>query len=88
MEKLFVKKLIVAVLACTSSIAFSGSMGPICTPGNTTVACDHNGWGFGAQALYLHPAYSGNLSYLGSATPDFLSNEVRNDPNWSWGFKL
>ena len=89
------KKTAIAVFALGTSVAFAGSMGPVCTPGNVTVPCASTAWELGAQALYLKPSYSG-LGY-GSSTvvydpvvigrPD-AESYLRTPYNWGWGFKI
>jgi len=83
------KKAAVAVLALGSSVAFAGTMGPVCAPGNVTVPCETTAWDFGARALYIQPTYSGALSYLGdnnTVPPNRVYTEL--DPNWGWGFEV
>lgn len=87
------KKIAAIVIACTSSLAFSGTMGPVCTPGSVTVPCAHSGWGVGAQALYLQPRYAGMDYYgnIGNATvtgTDSQLNYIPVNDQWNWGFKI
>ena len=77
-------KLNAVVSIMASGLAFSGTMGSVCTPGNVTVPCATNSWGINASALYLQANYSGALSYLGSLSADY----VKNNPDWSWGFDI
>lgn len=82
-------KLTAAAVLMSSGLAFAGSMGPVCTPGNLTVPCAQNAWGFNANALYLQPSYSGVLGYLGSTDTELANSSwVRNKPDWSWGFEI
>lgn len=70
------KKTAVAVLALGSSVAFAGTMGPVCAPGNLTIPCEKTAWDVGAKALYLQPTYSG-----GALEDNF-------DTRWGWGFMI
>ncbi|CEG59059.1 Lpg1974 family pore-forming outer membrane protein [Legionella fallonii] len=84
-------KAAVAVLALGSSVAFAGTMGPVCTPGNVTVPCERTAWDFGVQALYLQSVFSGSqndfatLAQVEEFTP---FNAFNNNDNWNWGFQI
>jgi hypothetical protein len=82
------KKTAVAVLALGSSVAFAGTMGPVCAPGNVTIPCERSAWDLGAKALYLQTTrgglWDGNfVSTVGTGTVirDF-------DNRWNWGFMI
>lgn len=83
------KKTAVAVLALGSSVAFAGTMGPVCAPGNVTVPCEMQAWDFGVQALYLKAARnSSSANYIADTELNGNNRLVDNDPDWGWGFKL
>ena len=89
------KKLAVAILALSSSAAFSGTMGPVCSPENITIPCAQSAWDFGVQALYLKTSYSDVLSWTGANQTGAFTlgapttvNFVENNSRWNWGFKL
>ncbi|MDI1351379.1 MAG: Lpg1974 family pore-forming outer membrane protein, partial [bacterium] len=79
------KKTTLAVMGLTASgFIFAGTMGPVCTPGNVTVACEARHWSLGLQGLYLNIAEGANRSYrLAAAAPAVipLNNQ------WDWGYK-
>jgi hypothetical protein len=79
------KKTAIAVLALSSSAAFAGSMGPVCTAVNVTVPCERTAWDFGVQALYLQPVY--NAGAFDDFSDNFNSGRHRNT-KWRWGFQL
>lgn len=85
------KKTAVAVLVLSSSAAFAGTMGPVCSATNVTVPCEKDAWDFGVQALYLQPVHSGDMAYSGLNTTTGTTNTVsyvKHNPTYSWGFKL
>lgn len=80
------KKTAAAVLALSSSAAFAGTMGPVCSAVNVTVPCESTAWDVGARALYLQPSFSGgNFTYAGV---DANNNLVSYDDQWGWGFMI
>lgn len=83
-------KTAVAVLALGSGVAFAGTMGPVCTPGNVTVPCENTAWDFGVQALYLQSNFSGSQNDFATLAQfeDFGINNFNNNDNWNWGFQL
>lgn len=80
-----VKKTVAAVIALGSSVAFAGTMGPICAPGNVSVPCDSLAYDIGFQALYLKPSYSGSLRTIGAHSS---GNRVNLDLDDAWGFRV
>lgn len=74
-----------AMFALSSSSVFSGTMGPVCTPGNVTVPCERSAWDIGGQALYLQSTFNQDASYYPTNTAgryDDISG------HWNWGFQL
>ncbi|MBA2650184.1 MAG: hypothetical protein H0U75_11470 [Legionella sp.] len=80
------KKLIPALLGLVvNGFAYSGTMGPMCTPGVVTVACDFY-WDFDIQALYLQSEFDNDKAYQNVVgTPDSFQ-DIHND--WDWGSRL
>jgi hypothetical protein len=77
------KKAVLAVLALSSSSAvFAGTMGPVCTPGNVTVPCEHAAWEFGGYALDLQTTNTGVYRPIFDNTYHDASSK------WNWGFEL
>ena len=86
------KKTAVAVLAFGSSVAFAGTMGPVCTPGNVTVPCESQAWDVGIQALYMNVYLNDSYAYPlnTESTTGTTTTTTYHDagPDWGWGFKL
>lgn len=86
------KKTAVAVLAFGSSVAFAGTMGPVCTPGNVTVPCESQAWDVGIQALYMNVYLNDDYAYPYSSSSvsgtTFTETHHEAGPDWGWGFKL
>lgn len=79
------KKTTLVVLAFSSSVAFAGTMGPVCTPGNVTVPCERSAWDIGGQALYLQTTYNKDYAHYS------LNNQgIYHDLSgkWDWGFQI
>jgi len=79
----------VAVLALSSSaVVFAGTMGPVCTPGNVTVPCEHTAWDIGGQALYLQTTTDNSFTYYNTSEEDVLNAFGNTSGQWNWGFQL
>lgn len=79
------KKTSLAVIGLIANGAvFSGSMGPVCTPGNVTVPCAEKLWDLGIQALYLRSVYDTDQGFLVNSFGGYT--EISND--WEGGFRL
>ena len=81
---MFTNKFAAVLGLAFSSFSFAGTMGPICTPTNSTVACALKQWDLGIQALYLKPIYDANSAYI--LTPTGQYTEINSQ--WKWGFNV
>lgn len=81
------KKSMLVVLAVSSSAAFAGVMGPVCSPTAVSVPCETCAWDFGGHALYFQNSSSAYLaqSTMRGTGASFTKNL---NPNWNWGFEL
>lgn len=80
------KKTTIAVIGLAASgLAFAGSMGPVCTPGNVTVPCPAPAWDFGLQALYLKTINGAAVAYRATSNQPLTVGELNND--WGWGYR-
>lgn len=70
-----------------STAVTAGGMGPACDGGSLTVPCKNQGFGFGAQALYL-TANLPNLAYYGSSSDGTarMRHEYFLKKGFSYGF--
>lgn len=80
-------KAAVAALALGSSVAFAGTMGPVCTATPVTVPCETFAWDFGGKALYLQSLYTGAFGYE-SSTFDPAGSRLHSNNRWGWGFMI
>lgn len=80
----------IAALVLGSQLAFAGTMGPVCAPGNVTVPCEQQAWDVGIQALYLKPGFNDQDGYIGQFSNPLITHGtlVDNESVWGWGFKL
>jgi len=84
---LSVKKTMAVVLAMSSSVVFSGAMGPVCSSVNVTIPCENTAWEVGGQALYLQP--TSTLSSFNFSGTSGTNGSLNNLPDpWAWGFQL
>jgi hypothetical protein len=81
------KKTALAVLAFSSTFAYAGSMGPVCSAVNVTVPCENTAWDLGGRALYLQ-ATGGFAPDVNWANGVSLFDNLQSDTNWGWGFQL
>lgn len=79
-------KIIAAIGLALSGLSFAGSMGPVCSPINSTVPCPMNAWDIGVEALYLKPVYNAAGAYINNAVGTHDYSEISN--KWGWGFRL
>ncbi|CAM2952760.1 Lpg1974 family pore-forming outer membrane protein [Legionella worsleiensis] len=83
------KKTALTLLVLGSSSVFSGTMGPVCTPGNATVPCEQTTWDIGIQALYLQSMYSNSeLNNLNIGSGSGVRIFEKYPDNFEWGFRL
>ncbi|HAT3975380.1 TPA: hypothetical protein RG395_002142 [Legionella pneumophila] len=83
------KNAILVAFVLGSNVAFSGAMGPVCTPGSVNVPCPSKAWDVGIQALYLKALYNNNsfsTVNIGSSSGVRIFDELDND--FEWGFRL
>lgn len=84
-----VKKTAATVLALSSSLAFAGTMGPVCVPEDVTVPCERSAWDVGVHALYLQPVFNGQGGqYVGQFVLPTSRTLADNEGGWGFGFKL
>lgn len=80
------KKTAVAVLALSSSAAFAGTMGPVCSAVPVTMPCESAGWEVGARALWYNLGAGNQTINLSSSSGGSVSTNV--DPQFAWGFQI
>lgn len=80
------KKTAVAVLALSSSAAFAGTMGPVCSAVPVTMPCESSGWEVGARALWWNIGSGNGTHSLTSSSGGTLSTDV--GPGFGWGFQI
>ncbi|MGV3740146.1 MAG: Lpg1974 family pore-forming outer membrane protein [Gammaproteobacteria bacterium] len=83
------KKTAVAVLALSSSAAFAGTMGPVCSAVPVTMPCESTGWEVGARALWYNlGAGNQNVTLTAGGTTGSGSVSTNVNPEFAWGFQI
>ncbi len=82
------KKTAVAVLALSGSVAFAGTMGPVCSGVNVTIPCESSAWEVGGHALYLQTSNSGGNLYGTLTKTNGSTSYMGVNPQYSWGFEI
>lgn len=83
------KKVAIAILTLSSSIALAGTMGPACTQEGVALPCDSSGWNVSIEALYLKNMYNANFLSginIGSGSGVRIIAPMAYD--FEWGFLL
>lgn len=85
------KKITAILFAIGSCAVHAGDVGMALENADVTIPYSKAGLDVAAYALYLKPAYTGELGTIGAvnfnvanATETFIDT----DPNWNWGFKI
>ena len=76
-----------AVLAFSSTVVYSGTMGPHCKGVDVSLPCEGMGWDLGARALYMKastPTGYGQSTVVQDQTT-LVTGAL---PTWGWGFQL
>lgn len=88
---LTLKKTMLVALALSTSVVFSGTMGPVCSAVNVTVPCPTSGWSFAGKALYAQATLNGHDGAMSRTLTNHNNGLVAtNGLNlpYAWGFFL